>query len=80
MSLAVAPQQWNARSLLHPLFWEVHSPSCSSAGLAGILSDGRVDPGGMEEEHQGRETEREGDYSTERLSGLARPRAQFRYL
>lgn len=43
------------------LFWEVHSPSCSFAGLAGLPSDGRVDPGGMEEEHGGRETGREGD-------------------
>lgn len=55
MSLAVVPQQWNARSVLHSLFWEV------SLRAAGLLSDGRVDPGGMVEEHKGREMETEGD-------------------
>lgn len=61
------------------LFWEVHSPSCSFAGLAGLPSDGRVDPGGMEEEHGGRETGREGGDSAGRLSSFARPGAQFRH-
>lgn len=37
------------------------SPSWSSAELTGLLSDGRVDPGGIVEEHKGIETEREGD-------------------
>lgn len=53
---------------------------CSSVGLTGLLSDGRVDAGRIEEEHRGRGTEKEGDYSTGRLSGFARPRAQFRHL
>lgn len=35
--------------------------SWSSAELTGLLSGGRVDPGGMVEEHKGKETERKED-------------------
>lgn len=70
MSLAVAPQQWNVRSL----FWGVCSANCSSARLTGLLSDGRFNPGGVEEEHQGRDTERGG------WAALPVPGVLFRHL
>lgn len=59
VSLAGAPQHWNARSLLYSLFWEV-SP-LAGAVLTGLLSNGRVHTGGAAEEHEGREAERLGN-------------------
>lgn len=47
--LFAAAQRRNAGSPLGPLFWGVYSPCRSAAGLEpATLSDGRVDPGGME--------------------------------
>lgn len=81
VSLAVAPQQWNARSLFHSLFWEV---SLLAGALLNSLDYYQMAESTLVvEEHKGRETERQGDrqlFNRRAQQVLPGSRAQFRHL
>lgn len=70
VSLAVAPQQWNARSLFHSLFWEV---SLLAGALLNSLDYYQMAESTLVvEEHKGRETERQATIQQKGPAGLAK--------